>query len=555
MSNKSIKVYKNFPISYKIRKPRYWYVDKTVKVGNEDMTLNLNLQKFKGVEIEADENRFLSIPKIKLWNGLRTKSGKYIYAEPGKEYLAIVDELDYVKAGSPTISNDVASGFSKSNYLKINTSTTTPSSFEYVICVTTPSSFRTSAKTECISSFSNENESFLLLFNTTAQTDVNDRNKLVLWVGGDGTSLKQKIMSKKVVDFYKKYWIKVVWDGATWYLYLSTDGCEYELQGSCEEAFGKMGSTLVIGNSANWLYENYFTSSIDLSETYVKVNNIYAFTRKVAKFAKGLAQVKALSGNETIYSLFRDEKGKTLVEISDDPNDDGTNDTADKTWFGMLRVGELFSPKYYIKKWTESDGAVVTYSCDNNRDILVSLGANSRLFLESLFYYTMISDNAFFDYDVRITIKAKTGSSGVSILGRFGHPQWLGIVNSSKHFGVNGDVVITTGVANNTEYWFRVGETYNFKSGQYIHRVCYIKDNGYTKDTLPDESQWTKQTGTSTTRWFGADTCIGSLGNNRDNNSWSGTINLSNVYAEFGVEDIDQGMRYDEIWSFLESTN
>ena len=104
MSSKSVKVYKNFPLNYKIRKPRYWYVDKTI-TPNDTTIIEENLEAYEGMQKEVNNNNaVLKIERTKLWNGTYIDAGEYVLADKKKtvngeevdaEYL-VVDE-DKVK--------------------------------------------------------------------------------------------------------------------------------------------------------------------------------------------------------------------------------------------------------------------------------------------------------------------------------------------------------------------------------------------------------------------------------------------------------------------------
>lgn len=66
MTTKSFKTYVNTPLTYKIQKPRYWYIEKDI-TPTDDITLNETLAPYNKCEYNTNAS-IVSLPKQKIWN-------------------------------------------------------------------------------------------------------------------------------------------------------------------------------------------------------------------------------------------------------------------------------------------------------------------------------------------------------------------------------------------------------------------------------------------------------------------------------------------------------
>ncbi len=526
MSSKSVKVYKNFPLNYKIRKPRYWYVDKTVNAGSEDKIINVNLRPFNGLDIIADKDRFLIIPKMKLWDGTYTKSGKYVYANGDKEYLAFIEGLSYTIVGSLTISDGVFSGFSKNNYLQLKSSVS--AGFQ---------SFEVSVKFKLDASHTNLSYLFCKQNASHGFYITANRN---LGYKYDGNS----VIGKTLIDYKKWYWAKVVYKDGAYYGYL-TDTYSSNLDDWSLEFTSTNNiwtdDVLLIGREILSGSE-YFHGAIDLDETYIKVDNQYVITDKRLRKVKGLSDVVKKANVKFGYSLFRDENGETVVTPYTDI------DTPDKTWFGDFGVLEFFNPSYYTKNYTEEVNCV--YSWDGNYNILAQLSPKGYLLIneDKEYIFSDIPEVAYFPYTYRFTSKVTTGTvdSTSRVIGRFGFPEWVGLI--SKKFAIYNKIQTDTIISSNTTYWLRIIE-YCDGNGNYTHKLLFLVDNGYTKDTLPNDDSWTTHTVTNKEQWLSKSSVIERLGEKSSTDySWNGTIDLTNTWFDKSIDDNN----YEILWRPLE---
>lgn len=177
--------------------------------------------------------------------------------------------VGYEKVGSPTIKDGVASGFSASDYLQIQNYDTV---------------FNNSSTFEIITKFKMSSMGDWKIINkmwntpTRYQGGLSTQNGKVKWyIYNDSVSTSMACdttLSKDVWYYAKQTKINNVYsvswsnDGVTWY-----DTKEVEL------ADAGFYSIFLYGNNQNYGNENL---SIDLNETYIKVNGVPWFTGKPA---------------------------------------------------------------------------------------------------------------------------------------------------------------------------------------------------------------------------------------------------------------------------------
>lgn len=170
--------------------------------------------------------------------------------------------------GSPTIDDGVVSGFSTGNYLTLpNAFNPNSNTWEIVIKTTTPSSHSNSQ----------------VFFDSTNGSSV-IRAVSIYFARGVGTfaycltgntsnyDIADNITGSNVLDFSKTYYVKLIFDGTSYKSYISTDGADWKLD------FSVMSSTKVYNATDCRLgyfacnTSLYYQGSIDLNESYIKIN-------------------------------------------------------------------------------------------------------------------------------------------------------------------------------------------------------------------------------------------------------------------------------------------
>ena len=535
------KAFKGLPTGIKVRKPRYYYQD-FVETYTENTTKDLTLTKFEGVNYEIDKY-FINFESRVLWN--RNLSPEFKAALVpyglGEEYITTEQSLKYNVVGNPTINDNVASGFSGSKYIQIpNAFKPANESWEFVLKLTLTTNTKQQRLAGCVGGYY---KTFGLEMSASGIVGVgitsNGSSWDVCWMNGV-TALQVGI----------PYWIKVSFTGTQYKLELSTDGVEYTLENSKNSTallYQKNDSIINIGYMGTET-SKYFQGSIDLNESYIKIGSKYVWGKNARYIITtgGCFDEDvniSLSSTKT-YNAFADNSKVLLSESNEDK--DGY------TWAGEVVIPPYPYEPVYKKRIVDSSTDCTYFVRGSN--VLVSYNSNGYSLLKEDTYYNFIPETSFFDYDVRFTAKVTTGTSGTHrIIGRVG--VWL-TCSAGKFQAIDKSLVSDSALANNTVYWVRAGETYDVSTKQYTHRICYIKDNGYTKTTLPDESKWTVKTKTDTTAWFSSTTKIIGFGDVDKQNkgySWDGTIDLRNTWIDLGAitKVGDGGIIYQDKWKPL----
>lgn len=190
---------------------------------------------------------------------------KYQFRLPsGSETTAANPQIDIryctgnnlTKVGSPTIDeNGVASGFSNSDYLTLGQNMTLPDKTEIVIKFTTPSSI---------------SSTILLFLHGSNYIYIKNNKKLETQFSAGGSN--KWVSGNTVLQLNTTYYLKFITiknKGVE--IYLSTDGINYTLDGSSYNYWWTGTGAVKFG--AGTL--SPFTGSIDLENTYIKVDSNY----------------------------------------------------------------------------------------------------------------------------------------------------------------------------------------------------------------------------------------------------------------------------------------
>lgn len=174
-----------------------------------------------------------------------------------------LDPLNASITGSLTISNGVVSGFNNSNYLTTPNRTfpaSSAGSWEWVFKFKTGSDITTQQK---IYSQGKSYPSGLMIISS----------KLVLHISTSDSSYNIAILTGSyTLAVSRDYWGKATFDGSAYRLYISTDGSSFT-------QIASVSSSSKMANTGNWAIghdtkdtNRYMLGSIDLSQSYIKVN-------------------------------------------------------------------------------------------------------------------------------------------------------------------------------------------------------------------------------------------------------------------------------------------
>lgn len=257
---------------------------------------------------------------------------------------------DYTKVGSPTITDNVVSGFSASNYL-ITKSVFNPldADFEFV--------FKINLTSHAVN--------VILAENRTGQF-----SKVYLCIGkdqkvffgiGTGSAWRIRVYSNILLELNTDYWIKVVKNNGTFYIYYSLDGKDYILDNSVADT-SVFPSITVEGRIGCWKDSStgtsYFNGSIDLTESYIKLNGEYWW--------QGAEYVNA----DKAYVLKRKQYWKKVVTEITKYWKETTTETTELT-YACYRFNSSFGwVYYYIKTPIGSSDAAYEPKYSNNVAII-----------------------------------------------------------------------------------------------------------------------------------------------------------------------------------------
>lgn len=182
---------------------------------------------------------------------------KLVWASP-KLYLT--GPVNYEVVGSPTITDGVASGFSGSDYLTLNNDIAANQSFYFKV------KFTTSGSTSVYKAILGSRQTRLL---TLAQSS---SKKLALQIGDTGSAYAAEIFGITTLVPNKQYTAIIDYDKTNFKLYLSENGEDFTEEGTAAYV---LQDDITINIGRNWSSSSSFSfgGSIDLKETYIKVND------------------------------------------------------------------------------------------------------------------------------------------------------------------------------------------------------------------------------------------------------------------------------------------
>ena len=165
--------------------------------------------------------------------------------------------VGYTKVGSPTIVNGVASGFSENDYLKINVVPNIVTSFEFGVKVNTGNLYA------YCTIFGNNSTN-----RHSPQIEYNSSNNYIYFT----TPLSDFTWGREIkylVSSNTNYWFKYIFENNKCSAYVSSDGISYALINQVSQPSIGWDEWIQIGADQS---KDYWKGSIDLNNTYIKVN-------------------------------------------------------------------------------------------------------------------------------------------------------------------------------------------------------------------------------------------------------------------------------------------
>lgn len=181
----------------------------------------------------------------------------------------------YTIVGSPTITDGVVSGFSSSNYLELQNTITLSkdSNIEIVEKINKPSD-------------KNSNSLIGTATRYGFAVQVAYSGRLLLYIGnGSAWSISGSNgqVGTNILDNDTDYYIKIKISNSLFNVYISTDNINYTLDNSLDISVltKEQQYNLRLGMARNTA--NYFNGSIDLNETYIKIDGKLWFNGQPAQ--------------------------------------------------------------------------------------------------------------------------------------------------------------------------------------------------------------------------------------------------------------------------------
>ena len=188
------------------------------------------------------------------------------YKTIDREYYKYTTTPNVTIVGSPTVSDGVIGGFSDANYATVPSSFPSSNNWEIFIKFTTGNSFNSNYSDILTNGRLNGGTYSLALYTSSSN--------IVLALSSNGTNWNLANQTLFTASINTTYWIKITFDGTQYVASYSTDGetftTAYTLSSSA--LIDTSVPTIFLGNNQG-ISNTYFIGSIDLNESYIKIND------------------------------------------------------------------------------------------------------------------------------------------------------------------------------------------------------------------------------------------------------------------------------------------
>ena len=243
------KVAKGLPVGIKVRKPRYYYQD-FLETYNENTTKEINITPFEGLDCSYNEN--LTFEEKELWN---YKTSPYMERALAPYIADTVYKISNVSInGSVKITNNVFSGFSKDNYVYLDSSFKKDKSVN-IVKFTTGSNVSTK---QCVV----HSEGFWVI-------EVQSGN--IMCRGADVfTNISPNTT----------YWVKTEINDRNFVITISTDGINYTNTYNSYWSNGYASGYPICFGISSYDYSNPFLGTIDFNGVSIKTEGVVVLSNK-----------------------------------------------------------------------------------------------------------------------------------------------------------------------------------------------------------------------------------------------------------------------------------
>lgn len=411
-------------------------------------------------------------PELSSTFDYKIEDGKLFSAN---ENIKLSGPVSYSKVGSPTITDGVASGFSSSDYLRLSQGIDISKEFEWVFKIHTTSDTSVSSDQRIVSYLTTWINSIYLS---------GSNQYLRWWIATDGEQIGG---TTAPLAFNTDYWIKAVHNNGVYTLSYSTDGTNYTTVASKTATYTGISNYTDIGvNHTN--YYSPFQGSIDLNETYIKVNGALWFGQKHRQYqsSNGVVTKNTVPVPEGLVIGNFTTPSNGMFDITTQTFEPFEYYPIIKTDSNMLQV-ESIQYEEGIKPESKLVGPIgytVVGSPTINNGVVSGFSENN--YLETNTTFNPMEDN----WEILTKIRSsQSQNSGVFSIGSGAYSLGLNIYSASSYdylfrvlaySGSTTYLLVTTGSKNdfvpNVDYWVKIRKSSN---------VVYLSysTNGYNFST------------------------------------------------------------------------
>lgn len=510
MTQKTIKALYKQPVNYKLIKDGYKTVNgiinaydgmpKVLELDAPSISYTSDLQY--NVDTEINGAPVIGFDQFTLPDDETCGVKTYCYAPRGINYNYIFKETvrhysNFTIVGNPNITaSGIVSNFSVQNRLQLVNMPTysagTINSFEFMFKIHTPETFTPNGR--LLNDFNSYDDVKLEVYSTGMAFNY-------------GTSSTYIYTTSTPISTNTDYWIRVTYSNGIMSLDYSTDGINYSVAASAEIASSNiqiLSSTFDIGAR---YYGNQdpgctWAGSIDLNETYIKINGSYYWLPYNDAIEEVTRQFPGILDSSISTDSWEQDQSYKLYQLKNQDNTDTLqlteNNITDTTQKYKQYIQQLTIPardyKWYYngipqEKYSNywSYGAIVV------NDVAVDF-TNGSLEIYPLNYMAYESPR------VTAIFNIETGNSIIDCVFFDMYSNYenelsvlFSIQNGKFAFNTYEDPTdITYGIttlSTNTKYWVALHLDKNLMKLE----LYLLADNSYTKENLPNINIWTKE--------------------------------------------------------------
>lgn len=377
-------------------------------------------------------------------------TNKYVLAPYGQDYFVIDNQQEdnFTKVGNVQVDKDgIVSGFSSSNYLTTD-GLTLNNSVEFVFKFTTGTD---------ITSFQN-------IFASYPLTEMYIENgDLKIW----SETTSSAISCGSVLENFT-YYGKVVIENGVAILSYSTDGVTYTGDVSISDTENASNYTN-IGFGVSGILERYFRGSIDLSESYIKINNEIWWQPTFSKLISNYVVI----GELKIYNGITQQPFTSTNYVNTIPQSFTQVSPTASSWEWVFKIEQYVTSNQIQCLYSQGRvyETMLSVNALNKLNLVINNTANSTNVVAMAGSTTLVSGNSYW-------IKARfTGSSYQLLLSTDGKT-WRSEASTSS---------TTKLAATSNENW-HIG--YNYHSNSSYHYLLQSKLNLHESYIKVNEEYW-----------------------------------------------------------------